>query len=634
MLDALFTKNTATVTINSFVYINEKEVKRMQFFYTVCSGDTLYQIARRWELPVESLIAANNLQAPYTIFVGQQLSIPPGVNHVRVKAGDSVYRISLTFGVPASVIIEANQLLPPYVIQVGQLLKVPPGVPYYFVQPEDTLYQLAGRFNVITGGIRNTELIRQVNQLPNTNLFPGIKLIIPYAPTGDQGLIAYTSDQRGQFDIWLYNPDNGENRQLTNQLGDSPSRPEWSPDSNHIAFIGRDRYLYVIQVPTGSIARIDQLDENGVYSLDWSPDSNRLAYTKQSQIILYNVNSHQVQRIPQTGVTDVQWFPRGTELLFQAPDALGVSQLYRISTDGTSKQQITQNTNGPLHDIQLSPNGTFVLYTTPGASISIIYTVELSTGNVFEVTGGPLAKNYFPNWSPDSMRIAYSATASDDRGYYSEIRTVGQRGENDRIWSISDCFATPVTWSPTGRSIAYLFGCNQQEFANEMWVIDLNHPVPIQLMKGVRMMSLQWSPSPIKDIPRKIYTNPVYKVKFSYPSHWQKVNELRFEGTDGFFQISAISSEENMDEVCHGEAFHQLLPYGSMPRIVNSQIQNQEACFIFPSPDQPVEMRNQASLIVRYPAPILIQGTTYQYFILWADEPHIQEISTTLAFTQ
>lgn len=607
----------------------------MQFFYSVRSGDTLYQIARRWELPVESLIAANNLQPPYTIFVGQQLSIPPGVNHVRVKQGDTVYRISQTFGVPTSVIIEANQLQPPYVIHVDQLLKVPPGIPYYVVQPGDSLYQIAGRFNVVTGGNRNTELIQQVNQLSSPNLFPGMKLLIPYAPTGDPGLIAYNSDRGGHFDIWLYNPRNGGNAPLTNQLGDSFSRPEWSSDSSRIAFVGKDRFLYVIHVPTGSIAQIDQLDENGIYSLDWAPDSTRLAYTKQEQIILYNVLLHQGQRIAQVGATDVQWFPSGRELLFQAPDAAGISQLYRILTDGTRKQQITRNTNGPLHDTQLSPDGTFALYTTPGVSISIINTVELSSGNVFEVKGGPLAKNYYPKWSPDSLRIAYSATAFDNRGYYSQVRTVGRRGENDKIWAISDCFATPVTWSSTGRKIAYLSGCSEQEFANEMWALDVTHPVPIRLMQQEgRIMSLQWSPSPIMNLPRKMYTNSVYKVRFQYPSHWQKVNDERYQGTDGFFQISAISGGENMDDVCRGEAFHQLMPYGSMPSIIKTQIQNQEACFIFPSADQPAEMMNQAALIVRYPIPIQIQGTTYQYFILWADQQHIQEISSTLTFTQ
>ncbi|WP_078410156.1 LysM peptidoglycan-binding domain-containing protein [Priestia abyssalis] len=242
----------------------------MQLFYTVRPGDTLYQMARRWELPVESLIAANNLKPPYTILVGQQLSIPPGVNVVRVKPGDSVFQISQMYGVPSSVIIEANQLHPPYVIQVGQLLKVSPGVPYYIVQPEDTLFEIAGRYNVVTGGNNNYELIRQVNQLPSFNLFPGMKLVIPYAPPGDHGLIAYTSDHGGSYDLWLYNPRNGGNVQLTNGLGDSFSKPIWSPDSSKIAFAGKNGIIYVVQVTTGSIARIDQLEEGaGLYSISF-----------------------------------------------------------------------------------------------------------------------------------------------------------------------------------------------------------------------------------------------------------------------------------------------------------------------------------------------------------------------------
>jgi TolB protein len=158
----------------------------MQLFYTVRPGDNLYQIAKRWELPLDTLIAANNIGPPYTIYVGQQLSVPPGVDVIRVKQGDSVYKIAQLFGIQPAIIIEANQLQPPYQIQVGQLLKVPPGTPYYVVQPGDTLFQIARRFNVITGEQNNYELIRQINQLPTNNLSPGMKLIIPYALRGTE----------------------------------------------------------------------------------------------------------------------------------------------------------------------------------------------------------------------------------------------------------------------------------------------------------------------------------------------------------------------------------------------------------------------------------------------------------------
>jgi len=602
----------------------------MQIFYTVRPEDTLYKIARRWALPVESLIAANNLKVPYTIYIGQQISVPPGVDVTRVNAGDTVFSISQFYGVPPSIIIDANRLLPPYVIQVDQLLKIPPGNPFYIVRPGDTLFQIAARFNVGTRGLPNPELIRAVNQLPSNTIYPGMRLIIPYAPPGNQGLIAYISNVGGDYDLWLYNPSDGENVQLTTGFGESFSIPYWSPDSTRIAFVGKNEILYVLHLLEGAISRLDQFTEGlGVY-LSWSPDSQKLVYTKLNEIIMYNLETHQSRKINQPGATDVQWFPSGTELLFQASDSSGFSQLYRIRTDGTSKQQITRNTGGLLNHVRLSPNGLYVLYTTPGASISIIYTLEISTGSIFEVRGGPLAKNYFPVWSPDSKTIAYSATAFEDVGYFSLIKTTGRRGENDMTRAISNCFSTPVTWSSDGRKIAYLSDCTNGE-ASEMWMIDLLHPVPIRLREVAFITSLQWSPTPIIAL-KKTFTSQVYKVQFRYPLDWERVTDEIYEGPDGFFQISAISSEETMNEICRNEAFHQLNPYGSQPRIIETQIQQQEACFIYPSEDQPPEMEGQAALIVKYPVPIEIGGNTYNYFILWVDQDHLSEISSSLVF--
>lgn len=602
----------------------------MQIFYTVRPGDTLYQIARRWELPVESLIAANNLAPPYTIYVGQQLSVPPGVDVVRVKPGDTVYKISQRFGVPPSVIINANQLPPPFVIHTGQLIKVPPGVPFYVVQPGDTLFEIASRFNVITKGESNYQLIREVNNLPSAVIYPGMRLIIPYAPPGDRGMIAYTSNQAGSYDIWIYNPSNGVNQQVTSGLGESFSVPFWSPDRKKIAFVGMNGILYVITLADNTIARIDQfIDGLGVY-LDWSPDSQKLVYSKPNGMVIYNVVTHQAQIINQPGSTDAQWFPSGEELLFQAPDASGISQLFRIRIDGTDKRQLTQNSGGRLNTVRLSPDGSYVLYTTPGVSISLIFTVEISTGNVFEVRGGPLAKNYFPTWSPNSSTIAYSATDFEDNGYFSLIRTTERQGGNDQTRAISNCFATPVTWSPDGRKIAYLSGCKPQGNSSEIWLIDNNHPVPIRLVQGASITSLEWSPLPAS--PNRTYTNSVYKVKFQYPSHWESVTDEKYEGPDGFFQLSAVFSDDSIDVVCQNEAHHPLNPYGTQPSIDQTQIQNQPACFIFPSQDQPPEMKDQAALIVHYPAPVIIEGTRYNYFILWADQDHIGEISSSLTF--
>jgi TolB protein len=513
------------------------------------------------------------------------------------------------------------------------LLTIPQGVPYYVVQPNDTLVQIARRFNVMTDGQSNFELIKEVNRLPSDAIYPGMKLIIPYAPPGDHGLIAYTSNQGGDYEIWMYNPSNGLSQQITTSLGESYSIPYWSPDSRKIAFVGKNGLLYVLNIAENTIARIDQFADGLSIFLNWSADSQKLVYTKPNGIILYNVKTYQAQIINQPGATDAQWFPRGDELLFQAADEAGVSQLYRIRIDGSAKRQITQNTGGGLNTVRLSPDGSYALYTTPGASISLIYTIEIATGRVFEVRGGPLAKNYFPVWSPNSSTIAYSATAFEDRGYLSLIRTTDRQGANDVTRAISECFATPVTWSPNGRKIAYLSGCKNQGSAREIWLLDVNHPVPIRLVEsgGGNITALQWSPLPVNPL-KKTYRNADFHVQLQYPSHWEKVEDERYEGRDGFFQISALASDETIDIVCQNEASHQLLPYGTEPRIVKTQIQNQLACLIYPSQDQPAEMKGQAALIVKYPTPVVIDGTRYHYFILWADKNHIDEIGRSVTF--
>ncbi|WP_158736285.1 LysM peptidoglycan-binding domain-containing protein [Alteribacillus sp. YIM 98480] len=604
----------------------------LQHFYTVRPGDTLYNIARRWALPIETVIAANNVTIPDMLFPGQQLSIPPGVTSYRVDTGETIYQISQFYGVPMSVIIKANSLQAPYFIYPGQLLSIPAGVPYYTVQPGDTLFQIARRFNVVTAGHSRPELIRQVNQLPSVEIIPGMRIMIPFAPPGTDGLIAYTSDKSGIFDIWLYSLSNGKHVQLTRRLGASFSEPIWAPDSTRIAFTGENRFIYVLYLESGKAALIDQFEVETLFTLHWSPNSQMLAYTKHDYIVLYNVISHQAQSIPEPGASDVQWFPSGEEILFQAPDESGISQLFRMKTDGTSKQQITQNQDFPLHNVRLSPDGRFALYTSPGVSISIIYSIDLTSGELFEVRGGPLAKNYYPEWSPDAARIGYSATAFSEKGNFSLIRTAGKRGENDRTWAISDCFATPVTWSYDSKKIAYLSGCKaEQLFAGEMWYLDLSHPVPIALTAGIRITSFQWSPQPIS-LPRKTYYNETYNVSFEYPLNWHKVTPERYEGEDGFFQIAAISAGPDIKEVCRNEAFHSLMPYGSRPQIIKTEKHSQEACFIFPSSDQPLELEEQAAFIVRYPSPVYIQGEQYNYFILWASKDEIHELVSTLAF--
>ncbi|WP_152918084.1 LysM peptidoglycan-binding domain-containing protein, partial [Ardenticatena maritima] len=97
-----------------------------------------YAIARTYGVSPDAIIAANNLQPPYTVYPGQELIIPEATSdetqtgdttseqriHV-VQEGEWLYAIARTYGVSPDAIIAANNLQPPYTVYPGQKLIIP-----------------------------------------------------------------------------------------------------------------------------------------------------------------------------------------------------------------------------------------------------------------------------------------------------------------------------------------------------------------------------------------------------------------------------------------------------------------------------------------------------------------------------
>lgn len=133
--------------------------------------------------------------------------------------------------------------------------------------------------------------------------------------------------------------------------------------------------------------------------------------------------------------------------------------------------------------------------------------------------------------------------------------------------------------------------------------------------------------------PYIFYFNQPYNILLRYPKNWKLVSDTRYEGSTGFFQISAINSEGTLEDVCRNEAFHTLQPYGSNPSISRINIEGRDACLILPSSDQPAEMKGQAASIAKYVVPIVISGQSYNYFVLWANKNYIRQITASLGFT-
>jgi murein DD-endopeptidase MepM/ murein hydrolase activator NlpD len=91
---------------------------------TVEPGDTIYTIARRYDVPTKVIIARNGLQPPYTLTPGQQLILDPTRTHTVVR-GDTLSQLAVTYSVEMRLLASANDLYPPYTIRVGQELWIP-----------------------------------------------------------------------------------------------------------------------------------------------------------------------------------------------------------------------------------------------------------------------------------------------------------------------------------------------------------------------------------------------------------------------------------------------------------------------------------------------------------------------------
>ena len=157
--------------------------------YVVKSGDSLYSIAKKFNVSVDSLKSANNLQNNL-ISVGQKLVIPgftsstgSNITYV-IQKGDSLYSIASKYNTTVSEIKTVNNLTS-NLLNVGDTLKIPTeeiaeieidtGAPTntYVVEYGDTLYSIASNNNI------DVDDLIKLNNLTDYELYVGQILKLP-----------------------------------------------------------------------------------------------------------------------------------------------------------------------------------------------------------------------------------------------------------------------------------------------------------------------------------------------------------------------------------------------------------------------------------------------------------------------
>ena len=149
--------------------------------HTVIKGDTLWDLANKYNTTVAKIkllnnLSSNNLQIGQKIIVGEKEIANPETNLLTytVKGGDTLYSIASLYNTSVQSLKSMNNLTS-NTLQVGQKLLIPNNNSYkeYTVAKGDTLYSISRKFNTTV-----TELIN-INNLKTTTLNIGQKLLVP-----------------------------------------------------------------------------------------------------------------------------------------------------------------------------------------------------------------------------------------------------------------------------------------------------------------------------------------------------------------------------------------------------------------------------------------------------------------------
>lgn len=147
---------------------------------TIKKGDTLSEIAIKYNTTVAELVRLNNIKNPNLIYAGATLIIPGkenGANDTQiytVKKGDTLSKIAQMFHTSVQTIAKDNNISNIHKIYPGQKLKINSNCNYdcghiiYTVKRGDTLWSIARRYHT---SIAN---IVRLNRIKNPNLiYPG-----------------------------------------------------------------------------------------------------------------------------------------------------------------------------------------------------------------------------------------------------------------------------------------------------------------------------------------------------------------------------------------------------------------------------------------------------------------------------
>jgi TolB protein len=232
----------------------------------------------------------------------------------------------------------------------------------------------------------------------------------------------------------------------------------------------------------------------------WSPDKSRLAFVELNSefrgVALWVVSRDGSDERKVVDLTtpnpdsqvDFDWSPDGTQLVYVDRESDTSSEnLYRVDVSSGDVSQVTTDETKNETRPSWSPDGPSIAYqaiSLEGAAEDgrlDVYKVDVGNGTVDRLTSNQW-DDYEPMWSPDGASIAFFSTRDDyhseDGPYLWEVYVMQVDGTGERRITRQATRKSDASWAPNGEKIAYNSRCDDDlcgnDYDDNIFVVDVS----------------------------------------------------------------------------------------------------------------------------------------------------------------
>jgi len=276
-----------------------------------------------------------------------------------------------------------------------------------------------------------------------------LAIAVATAAATSPGLVCFSSNRTGSYQVYTMNSDGSDLRQLTStsayndRYGDHS--PDLSPDGDSIVYLhkpGLGGRLFVMRADGSGAHPITRPGASGE-DPQFSPDGGKIVFDAGTTIYTVNADgTHRHKVIALHGGTavygptfspDGQWLAFAWERRYKRTSRI---QIYEVRVDGSHLRRLTAGPGNP-QDADFSPDGSEIAFVKGiGANARQspqIYTMDPTTKAQRKLTSNPHGA-LDPAFSPDGSEIVYAANQygawTSDRASYA-LRVMKLDGTSD-----------------------------------------------------------------------------------------------------------------------------------------------------------------------------------------------------------